>query len=136
MPQVSKNLLGKEIRDRLPRLLTESLRSCGSENRMEKLLLDLLTPTEEIMLGKRIAIAVLLLKEYDYRSISNLIKVSTTTVNRVANLLKTGEGGLEEVARKQIEKQEWKKFLSDAGRLFLKLNRPLKHYSEKPQPDL
>ena len=47
-----------------------------------KIIFDLLTPAERIMLVKRIAIIYLLLKEIHYQIICEVIKVSSTTVNK------------------------------------------------------
>lgn len=44
---------------------------------------DLLTATEKTMLAKRLAIAILLEKGYDYRKICQILKVSFGTINAV-----------------------------------------------------
>lgn len=41
---------------------------------------DLLTPAEKNMLAKRLAISILRAKGYDYRTISKLLKVSSSTI--------------------------------------------------------
>jgi len=65
-----------------------------TENKEEfnKILFDLLTPAERIMLIKRIAIIYLLLKEIDYRMICKALKVSNTTVNKYKLSLERSEG--------------------------------------------
>jgi len=65
-----------------------------TENKDEfnKILFDLLTPAERIMLIKRIAIIYLLLKEIDYRMICKALKVSNTTVNKYKLSLERSEG--------------------------------------------
>ena len=65
-----------------------------TENKEEfnKILFDLLTPAERIMLIKRIAIIYLLLKEIDYRMICKALKVSNTTVNKYILSLERSEG--------------------------------------------
>jgi len=65
-----------------------------TENKDEfnKILFDLLTPAERIMIIKRIAIIYLLLKEIDYRMICKALKVSNTTVNKYKLSLERSEG--------------------------------------------
>ncbi len=65
-----------------------------TENKDEfnRILFDLLTPTERIMLIKRIAIIFLLLKDVDYRMICKVLKVSNTTVNKYKLLIEKSEG--------------------------------------------
>ncbi|EKE14418.1 MAG: hypothetical protein ACD_12C00517G0002 [uncultured bacterium] len=65
-----------------------------TENKKEfnKILFDLLTPAERIMIIKRIAIIYLLLKEIDYRMICKALKVSNTTVNKYKLSLERSEG--------------------------------------------
>ncbi|MCR4276667.1 MAG: Trp family transcriptional regulator [Candidatus Roizmanbacteria bacterium] len=65
-----------------------------TENKDEfnKILFDLLTPAERIMIIKRIAIIYLLLKEIDYRMICRALKVSNTTVNKFKLSMEKSEG--------------------------------------------
>ena len=57
------------------------------------LITDLLTPTEHVMLSKRLCIAFLLLKGKPYEYIMSVLKVSKSTVGFVALSLKDkGEG--------------------------------------------
>lgn len=41
---------------------------------------EFLTPTEKVMLAKRLAIGILIAKRYSYREISDLLKMSTSTI--------------------------------------------------------
>lgn len=54
---------------------------------------DLLTPSESLMLTRRIEIAKLLLAGWDYRSISKRMKVGLNTINYVNRWLYSGFGG-------------------------------------------
>ena len=54
---------------------------------------DLLTPTEKIMLSKRLTAAYFIEKGYNYRFISEVLKMSPTTINTIQKgLLQSGIG--------------------------------------------
>lgn len=93
MTQVSKHPLSKAIYERIFEIFIKSIVSIKDKKEAEDFLNDFLTPTERIMLAKRLAIAVLLTKDYDYNQIHKLLHVSTATIGGVNILLKyTGEG--------------------------------------------
>ncbi len=74
-------------------LFRRVLSELHSEGDITDFLDDLLTPTEKVMLAKRLAIAFLLEKGYDQRAIHTILKVSTTTVTSVNYwLLHKGRG--------------------------------------------
>ena len=50
---------------------------------VQSFIADILTPTEKIMVSKRLGITVLLAKGYEYRQISRVLKVSFGTINAV-----------------------------------------------------
>lgn len=93
MPQVSKNPIPKETERKIRRAFTKALISIKSEGEMERYIFDLLTPTERIMLAKRLAIAALLIGGLPYHQISERLKVSTSTIGRVNSWLKTAGDG-------------------------------------------
>jgi len=93
MPQVSRRFIDKKTQDKIFSLFISSLIKCNSQDRALKLVEDLFTPTEKIMFAKRVAIAYMLQEGYDYRFISQTLKVSTTTIGLLSSWLKIkGEG--------------------------------------------
>ena len=93
MPKVSRIPLSQELRDEILHNLCLSLADLRTEKDMEKLLMNLLTPTEKIMLSKRLATAVLLERGHKYDEICSILKLSPGTVNAVnRELKKFGEG--------------------------------------------
>lgn len=75
-----------------------------NKDKFNKILFDLLTPAERIMLIKRIAIIYLLMKDIHYRIICKILKVSNTTVNKYKLLMEKSEGIVP--ALRNIVKQE------------------------------
>ncbi|VVA44518.1 conserved hypothetical protein [Candidatus Roizmanbacteria bacterium] len=65
-----------------------------SQNKKEfsKILFDLLTPAERIMLIKRIAVMYLLLKDINYLTICEVLKVSNGTVSKYKLLMEDSKG--------------------------------------------
>lgn len=105
MTQVSKRVIQQKVQDRIFTLFVASILKCNSKELAVLLIEDLLTPTERIMLSKRFSVAYLLLKGYDYDSISNILKVSRTTIGKVSYWLKEKGSGIRNVISK-IQKDE------------------------------
>ncbi len=108
MTQVSKIPLRKEIEKRVYDVLMESVAAARSRDTVARLLNDLLSPTERLMIAKRLSIALLLLKKYEQRTISRWLKVSLTTVSKVSLTLQTGKGGYHTVIGSILRKEELK----------------------------
>lgn len=91
MTQVSRMRLNPEINDRLVELLISVL---GSSSQTKSGLLfthSLLSPTELTMLAKRVGIALLLKKKYQYQQIQDYLKVSKGTIAKVAEILASSD---------------------------------------------
>lgn len=106
MTQVSKIPLRKEIEKRMLEIFLDSMVLIQTKQQAEKLLKDWLSPTEEVMLAKRLSIALLLEKQYDQRSISKLLHVGLETVSKVSRSLRSGKGGYTLVVDKFIQQEK------------------------------
>ena len=93
MTQVSKRQLDSGVQKRVYEIFVDILKEVQTSSEVQSLLEDFLTPTERVMLPKRLCIAYLLLKKYNQRAIASYLKVSFTTINRVSTALKTGGQG-------------------------------------------
>ena len=67
---------------------------------------DLLTPSEAVMLTRRIQIAKLLLQGYGYREIATKLKTGVDTVAKVQRWLKDGFGGYIKALEKMVDEEE------------------------------
>lgn len=73
--------------------LCDAISSLSDSKEAAQFLKDLLSPQEAEMLAKRIKIAELLLKDWKYKEIREILKVGEGTVARVSEWLKfTGDG--------------------------------------------
>ncbi len=111
MTQVSRIPLRKEVEQRVYEVLMESVAAAKTRGTVEKLLSDLLSPTERLMIAKRLSIALLLLKRYDQRTISRWLKVSLGTVSKVSLVVQNGNGGYQSVIGSLLRKEELKTLL-------------------------
>ena len=111
MTQISRIPLNKKVEERVYEVLMESIASAKTKNTVSALLSDLLSPTERLMLAKRLSIALLLMKKYDQRIISRWLKVSLGTVNKVSYVLQHGNGGYQSIIGSMLVKEELRAFI-------------------------
>ena len=111
MTQISKYPLGKNVSKRIMEIFVKTLINIKDQEEAEKLIFDFLTPTERVVLSKRLAIALLLEKEYDYRTIGDILKVSSSTIAHVNNARKHGTTGYRKFIRKIIADEQINNFL-------------------------
>lgn len=83
--------------------LVSSLRTRGQIINFFK---DLLTPSEAVMLARRIQIAKMLLRGDNYEEIKRKLKVGADTIIRVQRWLKGGFGGYIKSLEKVIKREE------------------------------
>lgn len=120
MAQVSKYPVSKEVYTRILDIFAKTVVSCKRKDQATLFLEEFFTPTEQIMLTKRLAIAFLLLKKYNYLEISKVLHVSTSTIRNVSISLKTKSYLLKKV-KKILKDEEIEKFLTELGEKILKL---------------
>jgi len=121
MPQVSKNPLGKETNQEIQAALWWLLARLNSDDNIKDFLGGFLTNTEKIMLAKRLAIAFLANKNYDYKDISNALKVSTNTVYRIKDAMDRTGGNYKFFIKKLEKREEFQKFSKNFNRLIKNL---------------
>lgn len=109
MGQVSKRPIDKDVFERMFELLLQAITDARSSSEANLLLKDLLTPTERVMVAKRLAIAVLLSQNETYKLIEDILKVSKPTIAMVNGQFKHGEGGYRHFAKKLASEKNWQK---------------------------
>jgi uncharacterized protein YerC len=112
MPQISHRLIKKETETKMDQLLLDAVGLCTHTTAVN-FLEDLLTPTEHVMLAKRLSIAYLLEKGYPYKVISSTVKVSTTTVGSVARMLSLNRNGVRDILTQIENHGKWKLYLEE-----------------------
>lgn len=118
----------KEVEKRVYEVFEKSVADIRKPEDVRNFITDLLTPTEKIMLAKRLAIAVLLSKDYGYRSISRILKVSFATINSVAKQNAIGGSGYKAVVNKILREEKLKEtFINISEELNKLFSHPLRH---------
>ena len=92
MTRISKFKVKGELLEKLGLLVFEIVGNSSNKSEFDLILTDLLSPTERIMIAKRIAIVYLILKNIDYRQISETLKVSQATISKFRLLMERSEG--------------------------------------------
>ncbi|GAF99159.1 unnamed protein product [marine sediment metagenome] len=106
MPQVSKKVLDKNVSKKIQDIFLETLSNLKNKDEANQFMYDLLTPTERVMLGKRLAITLMIFKGYAHRDISEALKVSTSTISIITDWLRHEGQGYRQVIKKIIKKEK------------------------------
>ena len=125
MPHVSKLALKedifKKVHDDFARVLAET----SQQKEIINFLNDVLTRTEKTMLAKRLAIIIMLSKEYPFRVISRALRVSESTIGAMKERMDRGGGGFELILER-IEKQ------NSHDELLRRINRVIRFFALPP----
>lgn len=90
--RLSRFKLSEEKLEKLFTLFFEIVGKNKNKEEFRKIITDVLSPPERIMVAKRIAIMYLLIKKIDYYSICQVLKVSGATVAKFSLLMERSEG--------------------------------------------
>ena len=112
MTQVSNIPLSKDLEMEMHTLLQYVLLDLHTKDELNLFLEDLLTPTEKVMLGKRLAVAFLIDKGYDHRTIRRIMHMSLTTISSVHYWLKNKGVGYRMVIERMKKEKRWKERLN------------------------
>ena len=93
MVKVSRNPLSPEVKREVTEALVNIVSEINDRAFLRKFIDDLLTPTEKMMLSKRLMAAVLLQRGYSHGAVCSALKMSRATVSVIQReLLRGGEG--------------------------------------------
>ncbi|MFH1472878.1 MAG: Trp family transcriptional regulator [bacterium] len=91
MPHISKKKIEASRFDTLYSEFTESIEKSFRKHQGANVLNEFLTRTEKIMLTKRFALIVLLMKEVPTKDIARTLAMTTATVEKVSLMLESGK---------------------------------------------
>ncbi len=92
MPPISKFKVEDQVLEKLFKLLFEVVGKSENQSEFEKIMHDVLSPVERVMIAKRIAIIYLLTKNIDYLTICEVLKVSAATVAKFRHITDNSQG--------------------------------------------
>lgn len=106
MTQISKRFLKPEVEEKIKSLFFDCLARCHSQGVAESFIDSLLTETEKVMIAKRVAIALMLLKGRTSVEVQNTLKVSGQTVWTVGMWLRSKGAGYQTLLKEVIKRDE------------------------------
>jgi uncharacterized protein YerC len=128
MAQVSRRKLDKDVEDELFGQLWMFLSQVRDPKRASQLYSDLLTETERVILAKRLATALLLIRKKKTQEIESAIAVSASTVSNVSQWLKYCRVETRKMLEKISRKKDWERFFDKVDEVLDKL--PPGYYSD------
>jgi len=121
MTQVSRYPISKKIYERILEIFFGILVKIKTKSEAKRFIQDFLTPTEQVMLAKRLAIAFLLEKDYDHRTICKVLRVSVATIARVNLAKKYGGEGYQKMIQKLIKDERVEDFMLGVAEAITKI---------------
>ncbi len=110
MPHVSRNKLSKKAERELTNTLNLALTKVTNGEDMQIFLDVLFTPTEKLMLAKRLAIIVLLKESFSDTQIADSLHLTRITVAKMRLFYELRGQGFEVALRKLQEQKEFEDF--------------------------
>lgn len=116
MTKVSRLPLRLDVWERIFNLYIETLADLKDPKELSKFINSFYTPTEKIVLAKRLALMVLLAKGQRYDDIRQILKISPPTIARMSLKVKYENEGITPIIEKIFKRQSsqilWKEILS------------------------
>lgn len=110
MTQISKYPISKAVEKRIFGIFFSTIVNLRTSEDVSSFLEDFLTPTEKMMLAKRLAVAVMLAKGYDYRAIRKTLRVSFPMIASVNLWLKYKGRGYQKVIDQILREEKIDEF--------------------------
>jgi len=104
--QISKIKLRPKVEREIKDMLAQVVSDLKSQNNTRIFLRDFLTPAEELVLAKRLAILLYLEKGKSYEEIKQDLRVSSATIASVQSMLEQGSEGFM-LALKRMKAEEF-----------------------------
>lgn len=114
MAQVSRRKIKEEKLERIFDLFFDVIVKVKDKKQADNVLKELLTPTERIMIAKRIACFYLIMKNVPSREIKKLISYSTSTAAYMKYALDTSKS-LKDFIKKRMKDEAVINFIKDLG---------------------
>lgn len=105
MAQISRHKLNPQKNDQIINNFVSTLRELSTDEKAYEFLSSLFTPTEIVMLSKRLSAAYLLRKGNTQRQVAATLHLSPATVNHVNQMFKDQSTELQKILDKLIKRQ-------------------------------
>jgi uncharacterized protein YerC len=121
MPRVSKAKLNHEIEQAMFKQFWSSVAKINDVSKASEFFSDLLTETEEKMLSKRLAAAILLVRGKTATDIKNSIHLTYTTIGSVASWVKNAKPKTKEILLSFSKEKDWEEIVDKIESILDKL---------------
>lgn len=121
MAQVSRYPISKSVYQRCWEVFAKILINIKNPTNAEQIINDLLTPSEKIVLVKRLSIAFLLSQNCTYEEIRDILKVSFPTIALVNKSFRYGGGGYKKAMDQILSDEKLKEFFNQAAQKFVEI---------------
>jgi len=118
MPHQSRYRLTADQIDQLSQRLVAAVSLIRERNHLAQFFNDLLTATEQVMLGKRLLIALFLEKGRSYAEISRVLSVGEQTIAAVSERLERDGRGFRLVLQKLEKEDKFEKLFAEVTKGF------------------
>jgi len=115
--QISKRQLGRQLEKEVYDTFWSTIARLTDKGEVELFFSEFFTRNEKVNFSKRLPIAILLYKGYDWRSIRDLLKVSEGTIAKIASKITTE--GFRMFFNKLEKDEKWRKFWHDLAKTYL-----------------
>lgn len=129
MGRVSKRRIDPEIEKRIFEIFLDYLAHVKTSEDIKEFLISLLSYTEQVMFAKRLAIAVLISRGFNYEDIDQTLKVSKSTVGAIHKQILIGAVGYKKAIEHILQKEGNEVFWNSLEEILLKLSSPKQHGS-------
>lgn len=117
MTQISKKKLASEFETEVYDIFWSTISRFTKKNEITLFFSELFTANEKINFAKRLAIAILLWKGFDWRSIRDLLKVSEGTIAKIST--RTNSQGFQIFFKQLDSDAKWRSFWKDLAKSYL-----------------
>lgn len=121
MPKVSKKKLDKDIESAMFKQFWSSLAKVDSAAKASQFFSDLLTESEQIMLAKRFAAAILLIRGKTPTEIKNSIHLTYTSIGSVASWVKNAKPKTKVILLSFSKEKDWETIIDKIEELLDKI---------------
>lgn len=133
MGRISKRHLNQAIEERIFALFWQHIASLSTPFVVAEFLQSLLSHTEQVMIAKRLAIAILLSRGYSYQYIDDTLKVSKSTIATVDRQMISGAPGFKHAAHAVDKRKAQEEMWDSLEEVLLKIALPARYGSVRHQ---
>lgn len=133
MGKVSKKVMNRDIQNRMFEIFWKALASLKSHDEARRFWQSFISDVEQLMLAKRLGIALMLAKGFLYQEIKDTLKVSSSTIMDVSVRYKIGNGGIKPALNRILKEEATENFWDNIEEFFLMISPQAKYGSYRHQ---